>query len=377
MLPLVVMKVLSGPVIDRVGARRVSITCDLGSVVAVGVIPVLYAADLLSLPLFLLMVAVAGGLRGPGDAAKSAMIPRLVERAKVPMERATGLYSSVERSASLLGAAFAGALVALVGPAQALVVDALSFLVSAAILGLTTRSLAGPASPAASAPAAAAGPAYLTQLREGWDFLRRDPVLVSLTAMIAITNLLDLAWASVIVPVWALDSGLGAGLVGATFAVFAAGSIVGSLVAAAWGERIPRFRTYLIAFLVTGLPRFLVMAFDTPMWLVFTVFVVGGFASGFLNPILGAVFFERIPAHLVGRVSALSTSVCFALMPLGGLLGGLLISDLGLSPALLVLGVGYFAATMAPAVLPSFREMDRRRSPTASTGAEVEPATTR
>ena len=46
MLPLVVLKALSGPVIDRVGARRVSITCDLGSVLAVGAIPVLHAADL-------------------------------------------------------------------------------------------------------------------------------------------------------------------------------------------------------------------------------------------------------------------------------------------------------------------------------------------
>ncbi|MFC6343866.1 MFS transporter, partial [Nocardioides hankookensis] len=36
MLPLVVLKVLGGPVIDRVGARRVAITCDLLSVLAVG-----------------------------------------------------------------------------------------------------------------------------------------------------------------------------------------------------------------------------------------------------------------------------------------------------------------------------------------------------
>ena len=47
MLPLVVMKVLGGPVIDRVGARRVSITCDLGSVVVVGTIPFLHDAGLL------------------------------------------------------------------------------------------------------------------------------------------------------------------------------------------------------------------------------------------------------------------------------------------------------------------------------------------
>jgi len=277
------------------------------------------------------------------------------------MERATGLYSTVERTASLLGAAFAGGLVAFVGPTQALVVDALSFLVSAVILGITTRSLAGaPAVEEGTQQTSRDQPSYLTRLREGWDYLRRDPVLLGLTMMIAVTNLLDLAWFSVIVPVWALETGAGAALVGITFAVFSGGSIVGSLLAAAWGEKIPRFRTYLVAFLVTGLPRFVVMAVGAPLWVVFTVFVVGGFASGFLNPILGAVFFERIPAHLVGRVSSLSTGVCFALMPLGGLLGGLLITGIGLSPALLVIGAAYFLATMSPAVLPSLREMDRR-----------------
>ena len=70
MLPLVVLKVLGGPIIDRVGARRVAITCDWGSLAVVGAIPFLHEAGLLSFVGFLGLVAVAGALRGPGDAAK-------------------------------------------------------------------------------------------------------------------------------------------------------------------------------------------------------------------------------------------------------------------------------------------------------------------
>jgi MFS family permease len=88
--------------------------------------------------------------------------------------------------------------------------------------------------------------------------------------------------------------------------------------------------------------------------------VIGGASSGFLNPVLGAVQFERIPAHLAGRVTALSSAMCWSLMPLGAVLGGVLVGAIGLSPALLVVGVGYLVATMAPAFLPRFREMDRR-----------------
>src|SRR3954453_6597156 len=100
-LPLVVLKVLGGPVIDRVGARRVSISCDVASVFVIGAIPLLHALDALTFPVLLVLVALAGALRGPGDAAKQALVPTLVGSAGVPLERATGLHSTVERTAGL------------------------------------------------------------------------------------------------------------------------------------------------------------------------------------------------------------------------------------------------------------------------------------
>ena len=78
---------------------------------------------------------------------------------------------------------------------------------------------------------------------------------------------------------------------------------------------------------------------------------------------------ERIPAHLLGRVSSLNTAICWSLMPLGGVLGGLAVAGLGLSPALLVAGAAYFVTTMAPTRVPSFRRMDR--APVVDTQAMV------
>ena len=78
--PYVVAKGLGGPLIDRLGARRVAITTDMASVAAVGAIPLLHGLDLLSYPLLLVLVAIAGALRGPADGAKHALIPAIVER---------------------------------------------------------------------------------------------------------------------------------------------------------------------------------------------------------------------------------------------------------------------------------------------------------
>lgn len=358
MAPLVLLKALAGPLIDRISARRVAIGADLGSCVAVGLVPLLHVLGALSFPVLLVLVAVAGALRGPGDGAKHAMVPALVRAATVPMERATGLASAVERTASMVGAAFAGALVAVIGPASALAVDAVSFLVSALLVTTTTRVLRG-VRDTVEGPREELG-SYTSRLKEGWNFLRQDRVLLGISTMVALTNLLDQAFVVVLVPVWAKDSGGGAAAIGLLFAVFSGASIAGAVLASAFGSRLPRYATYLVAFLVCGAPRFAVLAFDTPLWGVLAVAVAGGFASGFINPVLGAVVFERIPEHLMGRVSALNTALCWSLIPLGGLVGGLLIGGFGLTAAMLACGTAYFLVTTLPALQPRWRELDRR-----------------
>jgi MFS family permease len=371
MAPLVLLQFLSGPYIDRVGARRMTLVCSAVSTVVVGAIPLLHVLGLLTFPTLLVLVALAGAARGPGDAAGHAMLPLLVEHAHLPTERVTGLAGAVERGASLVGAAGAGGLVAVVGGANALVVDAASFAIAGVVLAVSTRGLV-PATPTAVEPAVGAvASTYAGELRDGWSFMRRDPVLMGIGVMIAITNLLDQAWSVVLVPVWARDSGYGVGAVGVLAATFGGAAVTGSVAAAAWAERLPRYRTYLVAFILAGVPRFVMLALGAPLWSILAVAVVGGCASGFLNPVLGAVLFERIPAPLMGRVTSMNLALSWSLIPFGGLLGGLAVAAFGLSPALLLVGAAYFVTTMAPAVQPRWKEMDDR--PQQRT---AEPATT-
>lgn len=360
-LPLVVLKVLGGPVIDRLGTRRVALTCDVVSVAVVGAIPLLADAGLLSFGLLLVLVAIAGALRGPSDTAREAMTPALVAEARVPLERATGLDATVERTAGMVGAALGGLLVAAVGSTNALLIDAASFGLAAMVLAWATRGLAT-VGPPSSPPVegAAASPSYAEALREGWRFLRGERVLLAIGVMVAVTNLLDAAWSTVLVPVWAVTSGGGAAAVGLLFAVFSGASVLGSVTASAWSARLPRFRVYLVCFALAGLPRFVALALDVPIAVVLAVAVISGYAAGFINPVLGAVLFERVPAHLVGRVNALINAMSSSLLPFGGLVGGALIAGIGVSPALMVVGVVYFTATTLPAVDRRFRDLDRR-----------------
>ncbi|TAX77291.1 MFS transporter [Rhizobium ruizarguesonis] len=366
MLPYVAAKALSGPLIDRVGPKRIAVVCDTASVAVVGLVPLLDLFGLLNMPLLLPVVFAMGVLRGPSDAAKQAMVPDIATLAAMPLERVTGVVGAIERLASTAGAAGAGALIGLIGPGQALVVNAVTFAAAALIVGVGIPGLRRVPEPRGmpeprGAPEARPGgmSSYFSDLREGWRFLRGDAVLVSIVTMVATTNLLDQAYHAVLLPVWTQSSGHGPELLGAMFSAFTGASIAGAAIAAAIGERMPRLMVYTVAFLLTGFPRFLVVALDAPLALIFITLAIAGFASGFLNPILSAVIFERIPKPLTGRVTAMNAALCFVLIPFGGLVGGALISTIGLAAALSLTGLAYLAATLFPLALKSFRCFDK------------------
>lgn len=354
MAPYVLAKALAGPVVDRLGPRAVIIGSELAAAAALGLIPVLHLLDLLPFGTLLVMVALVGLSSGPADGAKQALVPDVARRAQVPLERVTGLLGSIERLASTVGAAGAGAVVAVMGAVPALAVNVVTF-VGAVVLIAVTIPRAEPAAEDEQDPGS-----YPARLRSGAVFIRHDPLLRSLYVMVAITNLLDAAMFSVILPVWAHQTGAGPGAVGLLAGALSGAALLASLLAAVIGDRMPRRLTYLVAFLIGGAPRFLVLALDLPISALVGVYLVSGFATGFLNPIIGAVIYSRIPRPLVGRVTALGSSLAWAGIPFGGLAGGALLAGAGLSPALVILGIVYFVTTTLPGLQPAWKQMDDR-----------------
>ena len=363
--PYVIVQALAGPLIDRLGPRRVSITGDLVAAGAMATVPVLYFANGLPLWMLMVLVAVVGAADGPANAAKGVFIPQVTRAARVPLERGTGLSSALERTASTVGPAVAGFVVAAVGGAYAL-------WITAAFLGIGSVIIAVALPRQDRPPQTDDAPVgYLTQLRQGAGFLRRDRLLRSIVGMVTVTNLLDAALFSVALPVWAQSSGHGPAVIGVVASVMSGAAIATSVLAAMVGHRLPRRATYLVCFLIAGAPRFIVLALGAPLWIVLAVHAVAGLGAGFVNPILGAVQFERIPAPLLGRVRTLSHAVMWSGIPLGGLVGGTLITVTGLAPALLLLGAGYLVATTLPGLQKEWSEMDGQ-----GRGGAARPAST-
>ena len=108
-----------------------------------------------------------------------------------------------------------------------------------------------------------------------------------------------------------------------TSASFATGAVIGNLVYTVARDRLPRYLTFAVGFLIGGAPRFLALGLGAPVWTIAAVGFAAGLGLAAVNPILGAVSYERVPERLIARVMGLSVALSWAGIPLGSLLGGL------------------------------------------------------
>lgn len=353
MFPYVLVQGLGGPWVDRVGCRRMSVVTDLAATVAMAVVPAAHALGVLSLPLLAAAVACVGFSRGAGDVARRVLLPRVALTGGVPLDRASGLYDGTGRLAGLLGGPLAGVLIAVTSAPAVLAFDAATFLFSALLVAALT-----------SAPAEAVElvepMSYGARLREGVRHLRQDRLLMGIAAMILVTNLLDQAYGAVLLPLWVrqeLGSPVALGTISGCFGV---GAVAGNALLAWLGPRLPRRLPFAFSFLLCGAPRFLALALASSLSPILTVGLLCGLGAGGLNPVLGAVEYERVPAHLQARVLGVINALAWAGIPLGGLAGGALADAWGLRPALVVCGGLYLLATLAPFVFPAWRQMERK-----------------
>lgn len=358
--PYVAVQALGGPLVDRVGAKTVSVATDTLACAAFGAVPLLRAADLLPIPALAALVAIGGAARGAGDAARDVLVPGVNELAAAPIERSSSLYDGVYRIGALIGTPVAGVLVTLISAANVLAVDAATFALSAASVAWAVPAAA---QPPRRRPPSEDTAGYLASLREGLGYLRRDRLLLGIATVFVASNLIDQAGAAVLFPVWAsrvMHSATALGLLGGAYSL---GAVAGNVLTTWLGPRLPRRLTFGAGFVLAGAPRYLAVAFLTGIAPVVGAAFVSGLGAGCINPIIGAVEYERVPRHLQARVLGTIGAVAFVGLPFGGLLGGAAVTAVGLRAALVAAALAYGLTSLAPLVLPAWRDMERRPEP--------------
>ncbi|WET83233.1 MFS transporter [Amycolatopsis sp. QT-25] len=145
--------------------------------------------------------------------------------------------------------------------------------------------------------------------------------------------------------------------------VLGAGAIIGALIAAWLGPKLPRRVVFTIGVLVAGAPLSLVLALTSALPLALTVAFVAGLGTGGLNPILNAVLYERIPPQLRARTLGALKASAWIGTPIGPLLAGSLVEVIDLRNALFIFAAIFLVATVVPVMLPAMRSMHRAPRP--------------
>ncbi len=358
-LPAVFSAFFGNLVIDRLGYKRTSVIGDIASCLTVMLIPLLYHTIGLAFWQLLLLVFIGGLLRSPGNTARGSMVPELAILANMRLERANALSDGVNRVSGLIGAPLAAVLITVIGTSNLLWLDALSFVISALLIGLAV-----PATPPVitkKEERAENKPVWKT-LFEGTNFIRHDALILSIVITVLITNLLDGAAFSVVEPAYikqVFHSALPLGLI---VAALGGTSFVGTLIYGAIGHRLPRRWTLSIGFTIGGPTRFFVL-----LWPVLPVIIIWNAITGLfiapINPLLDTELQERVPAAMRAKVFGSISAGVRAGIPFGTFAGGFIAAGLGLSTTILLMGIIYLLTTASLLVNPAMKSMGKKSEP--------------
>lgn len=230
----------AGAWVDRLLRRPILIWADLGRAVLLGSIPVTAVLGLLGMPQLLLVAFAAAVLSTFFDVADNAYLPTLIPRDRLidANSALTATGSVAEFSAFGIG----GFLIELFTAPIAIAIDAVTFVVSAVLLGTIRKKEPPPTAAADREP-------VLREIRDGLRIVVRSPVLRALALSHGGTHILWGIFGTSYLLFAMQDLGLGPAAIGLIAAVGGIGSLGGSALAPRMVRRFGIGRTILLGML--------------------------------------------------------------------------------------------------------------------------------
>lgn len=360
LLPRAVVAPVAGVFVDRWPRRLVMIVCDLAR--AALALCLVWAPNVVAALAIVLAMSVLSTFFDP---ARQAAI-----RVTVPEEdllQASALSRLSVNVTKVLGPAAGGVVVALAGPRAAFVVDALTFVVSAALLSRLrlqgeSRAAKDPNDP---------GPSRIWQdLREGVAYMLGTRVLLIAVGFQMVEMLIIESNDSLSVLAF-MQVGMGEALVGLAIGCSGLGNVGGALGIGQWGGRLHPLRQM-------GAGKLLIGTIEAALGTAIVLGLRGG-ADWFPVLVLGGVGFAAIwvpfsyivqretPPQLTGRVSATAGALCTTFGLAGPPLGAFLAQRIGVGPLFVVTGGAVGVLGLALLLLP-MPPLSERHTETARDG---------
>ena len=343
MLGFLLFGLPAGVWVDRLRRKPILVTADLLRAVSLASIPIAALLDALTLAqLYAVAVIVSIGTAF-FDVAHMSFLPSIVTKEQLP--KSMGTLESVRSLSVLFGPGLGGWLVQVLTAPIAIVVDAVSYLVSATLLA-TVKAKETPSGGRVS-------------LMEGLRYVLGHPVL-RLVGLVGAMNMFISGIFAIVQPLYLVDE---LGVSAAGYGLMVSGAGVGGLLGALLASRvITRFGhgPTMWGTAVLMLPFFVLVAFTGPGWrlVLFPIGMALLSLVGVMNNVAQGSYRQAIcPEGLRGRMNASLRFLMWGSLPLGGLIGGLLGEAVTIHQLLWIACLGSVAANLPFVLAPAIRKL--------------------
>ena len=349
-LPFLLFTLPAGVWVDRLRRRPILVLGNVGRAVALLSVPIVYWAGGLTIWQLYVVGFATGVCTVFFDVAYQSYIPALVGRDDV-VEANSKLEIS-RAAANIGGPGMAGGLVALLTAPVAVLVDAVSYTLSALLLVRIRKP--------EEAPSRAERRPLRAELGEGLRYVFRHPYQRTMVTMTALSNFFGQVVFSILLVYAVRELGLSAATIGIALAIGNLGTLASALTAKRIGERLGVGRTILLASCLFG-PGTLLIAFapqEYALPLIVLSMIVIGFGGILYNVTAISLIQAITPDRILGRANASRRFVVWGVVPLGGFTGGALASTIGLRETMVVGAVGGLL-TIVPILVSPLRSVGK------------------
>jgi MFS family permease len=368
MLAFLIVGLPVGAWVDRMRFRWVLIVNDVIRAIALGSVPLAQLLGVLSIGQLYVVALVTGISTVFFDVAYQSYLPQLVDR-KALVEGNSKLQAS-ESVAQIAGPGIGGLLIQWLSAPYAVLIDALSFVWSAAWVGAIKSR---PPKPERK-PDRHLG----REIMEGLRFVFGNRFLRAIAACTGSANLFSNIAFPVFYILLARELHLSAGVIGLFTSIAAIGGLLGSLIASRVAARLGQGPTIWISALVCAVPAFVTPFVERNWTLVLLAVAQIATWTGMVVYNITQVSFRQglCPPELLGRMNATMRFLVWGTMPLGAFLGGVLGTVLGVRQTLLLAAIGGCFAFLPVFLSPlrRMRELPTYVSPDGTDSSLVESA---
>jgi MFS family permease len=346
--PLVVFLLVGGVVADRFPRQLVIITSSLVRAGLHGTLAVLIATGTVRIWHMIVIGVVYGSAEAFFRPSYTALVPQTVA-SDDDIQGAQALGGVSNQLANLASPALATALVLGVGGAWAFGLDAATFVVSAALVSQVHARERGGLRPDRES--------FGAELRLGWHAVRERPWVLWTIVSVSVALLTALAPFFVLGAAISRDVYGTEAVYGLATTAFGVGTVTGALIGSRWRPRYPM--RVMVSTSILWPASVGLYAAGPARPVLYPVMAVAGVGIGVGSVLWETALAQRIPAHLLSRVSAWDWMGSLALLPLGYVLSGWLGRVFG-DARLLQFGGAIGTVALVSALLPRSTRQLRR-----------------